>query len=89
MPPAMSRNFRTRTVQEAWNDGVNIGSSYPTAAEADVRNILKREDPTIGFIGFVRPSFGAYAHHCPTLQAQLWYSTLVAPQARPPALARR
>jgi dimethylaniline monooxygenase (N-oxide forming) len=32
---------------------------YPTAHDADVRQIWKRDDPTIGFIGFIRPGFGA------------------------------
>lgn len=32
---------------------------YPTAHEADVRQVWKRDDPTIGFIGFIRPGFGA------------------------------
>lgn len=32
---------------------------YPTSHEANVRNIWKDDDPTVGFIGFVRPGFGA------------------------------
>lgn len=32
---------------------------YPTAHDADVRQIWKRDDPTVGFIGFVRPGLGA------------------------------
>jgi dimethylaniline monooxygenase (N-oxide forming) len=32
---------------------------YPIASEADVREIWKRDDPTVAFIGFVRPGFGA------------------------------
>jgi len=32
---------------------------YPTASEADIRNIAKTGDESIGFIGFVRPGVGA------------------------------
>ena len=32
---------------------------YPVAADADVRQIWKANDPTIGFIGFIRPGLGA------------------------------
>jgi dimethylaniline monooxygenase (N-oxide forming) len=38
----------------------NHGSKpYPVAFDANVRHIWKDDDPTIGFIGFVRPGFGA------------------------------
>jgi dimethylaniline monooxygenase (N-oxide forming) len=32
---------------------------YPVAFDANVRHIWKADDPTVGFIGFVRPGFGA------------------------------
>lgn len=32
---------------------------YPVAFDADVRQIWNSDDPTVGFIGFVRPGFGA------------------------------
>ncbi|KAL7797308.1 FAD/NAD(P)-binding domain-containing protein [Trichoderma ceciliae] len=32
---------------------------YPVAFDADVRQIWKSDDPTVGFIGFIRPGFGA------------------------------
>ncbi|KAF4469344.1 hypothetical protein FALBO_3758 [Fusarium albosuccineum] len=32
---------------------------YPASSDADVRAIWKRDDPTVGFIGFIRPNFGA------------------------------
>lgn len=32
---------------------------YPVAFDANVRQIWKSDDPTIGFIGFIRPGFGA------------------------------
>jgi hypothetical protein len=33
-------------------------SNYPTPAQADIRSIWKSGDESVGFIGFVRPSFG-------------------------------
>jgi dimethylaniline monooxygenase (N-oxide forming) len=35
-----------------------LDSSYITSCEADIRNIWKSGDESIGFTGFVRPSFG-------------------------------
>ncbi|KAL7898208.1 hypothetical protein HDV64DRAFT_269308 [Trichoderma sp. TUCIM 5745] len=32
---------------------------YPTAWHADVRQIWSSDEPTVGFIGFIRPGFGA------------------------------
>lgn len=32
---------------------------YPTNFEADVRQVWSSDDPSLGFIGFVRPGFGA------------------------------
>lgn len=32
---------------------------YPVSHDADVRQVWSSNDPTIGFIGFVRPGFGA------------------------------
>ncbi|KAH8130931.1 hypothetical protein LI328DRAFT_13745 [Trichoderma asperelloides] len=32
---------------------------YPTAWDADVRQIWNSDEPTVGFIGFIRPGFGA------------------------------
>ncbi|KAJ8106861.1 hypothetical protein ONZ43_g6917 [Nemania bipapillata] len=49
------------------------------ADHADVRGIWKRDDPTMGFIGFLRPNLGTI----PTLaemQAQLWVLNLLAPE---------
>lgn len=37
----------------------NLGGSYPSASDANVREIWKRDDSTVGFIGFVRPNLGA------------------------------
>ncbi|KAI1144790.1 FAD/NAD(P)-binding domain-containing protein [Nemania diffusa] len=52
------------------------------APHADVRGIWRRDDPTVGFIGFLRPNLGTI----PTLaemQAQLWVLNLVAPERMP------
>jgi dimethylaniline monooxygenase (N-oxide forming) len=44
-----------------------------------VRGIWRREQPTMGFIGFVRPSLGAIPPLA-EMQAQLWVLNLVAPR---------
>lgn len=49
---------------------------YPTAAQADVRSIWSRADPTVAFIGFVRPALGAIPPLA-EMQAQLWVSRLL------------
>ena len=53
---------------------------YPHASDADVRDIWKRGDDTVGFIGFVRPAFGAIPSLA-ELQAQLFIMHLVQPSA--------
>ncbi|KAK3694510.1 hypothetical protein B0T22DRAFT_416637 [Podospora appendiculata] len=53
-------------------------SAYPLPADTDVRSIFCREDPTVGFIGFVRPGYGAIPPLA-ELQAQLWLLAQVAP----------
>ena len=55
-----------------------LGKGYPTAEEADVRDVWKRDDPSIGFIGFVRPSLGAIPPPS-EMQAQLWILRIAAP----------
>ncbi|KAG7410312.1 Dimethylaniline monooxygenase [N-oxide-forming] 2 [Fusarium oxysporum f. sp. raphani] len=47
-----------------------------------VRGIWRREQPTMGFIGFVRPSLGAIPPLA-EMQAQLWVLNLVAPRKLP------
>jgi dimethylaniline monooxygenase (N-oxide forming) len=37
----------------------NVDDHYATPSEADLRNVAKTGDETIGFIGFVRPGVGA------------------------------
>ncbi|KAI1050885.1 hypothetical protein LB507_009255 [Fusarium sp. FIESC RH6] len=42
------------------NTEYNAGrEAYPVSHDADVRQIWSTDDPTIGFIGFIRPGFGA------------------------------
>ncbi|OTA99750.1 hypothetical protein M426DRAFT_67200 [Hypoxylon sp. CI-4A] len=52
---------------------------YPVPENVDVRSIWSRDDPTVGFIGFVRPGYGAIPPLA-ELQAQLWLLNLMAPQ---------
>jgi dimethylaniline monooxygenase (N-oxide forming) len=49
---------------------------------ANVRGIWNREEPTLGFIGFVRPSLGAIPPLA-EFQAQLWVLQLAAPHRIP------
>ncbi|KAK3337641.1 hypothetical protein B0T19DRAFT_448055 [Cercophora scortea] len=60
-------------------DTASVDSSsqrpYPCANEANVREIWHASDPTLGFIGFIRPSFGAIPPLA-ELQAQLWVLNL-------------
>jgi len=39
-------------------DFMFLDASYPRFGDANVRNIWKESDPSVAFIGFVRPSFG-------------------------------
>ena len=55
---------------------------YPTPDKTDVRNVWKRDDPSVGFIGFIRPSLGAIPP-LSEMQAQLWITHLLAPQTIP------
>ncbi|KAG6040085.1 hypothetical protein E4U41_001426 [Claviceps citrina] len=55
---------------------------YPTPDGTDVRHIWRRDDPSVGFIGFVRPSLGAIPP-LSELQAQLWVTHLLAPHLLP------
>lgn len=64
------------------NDPDTSPLRYPTPEHADVRHIWKRDDPSVGFIGFVRPSLGAIPPLA-ELQAQLWTTHLLAPHKIP------
>ena len=60
----MTRDVRPDTVIFATGYRQEFGfldpeGQYPTAAEADIRNIARTGDESIGFIGFVRPGVGA------------------------------
>lgn len=59
--------------------------AYPTPDDTDVRHIWKRSDPTVGFVGFVRPSLGAIPPLA-ELQTQLWICHLLAPHRIPRTL---
>ncbi|RYP51121.1 hypothetical protein DL768_003468 [Monosporascus sp. mg162] len=54
-------------------------------SDADVRGIWRRDDPTIGFIGFMRPNLGAIPPLA-EMQAQLWVLHLLAPERIGPLL---
>ncbi|KAJ4862012.1 flavin-binding monooxygenase-like domain-containing protein [Trichoderma breve] len=55
---------------------------YPVAFDADVRQIWNSDDPTIGFIGFVRPGFGAIPPLA-EMQAMLFTTNLINRIPRP------
>ncbi|KAM0298665.1 hypothetical protein ACHAPM_008087 [Fusarium culmorum] len=55
------------------------GEDYPTCSDADVRCIWRHNDPTVGFIGFIRPGYGAIPPLA-ELQAQIWLMTLIKPE---------
>ena len=61
----------------AFFEGTECAGSYPTPDTADVRRIWKRDDPSVGFIGFIRPSLGAIPSLA-EMQAQLWIVNLLA-----------
>ncbi|RHZ46422.1 uncharacterized protein CDV56_104747 [Aspergillus thermomutatus] len=64
-----------------------IDDSYPLPDEADVRGIWKTGDETVGFIGFVRPSFGAIPPLA-EMQSQLWVLSLINKIPKPLGPAR-
>ncbi|RYP50897.1 hypothetical protein DL769_010891 [Monosporascus sp. CRB-8-3] len=54
-------------------------------SDADVRGVWRRDDPSIGFIGFMRPNLGAIPPLA-EMQAQLWVLNLLAPERVGPLL---
>lgn len=55
-----------------------LDSSYPTASDAKIRNIVAPEEPSISFIGFVRPGVGAIP---PIAEQQaMWWTALITGQ---------
>lgn len=59
---------------------------YKTPDEVDTRSIWQSSDPSVAYIGFVRPSFGAIPP-LSELQAQLWVTKLLAPHKIPRPLS--
>ncbi|KAH8658583.1 hypothetical protein BGZ61DRAFT_404172 [Ilyonectria robusta] len=57
-------------------DTSSSDNPYPTSTQADVRAVWKRDDPSVGFIGFVRPNFGAIPALA-ELQSMLFIQNLV------------
>lgn len=55
------------------------GQRYPIADEVNVRGIWHSDDPTVGFVGFLRPNLGAIPPLA-EMQAQLWVTHLLAPK---------
>lgn len=52
-----------------------LNSSYPTASDATIRNIIAPTEPSISFIGFVRPGVGAIP---PIAEQQaMWWTALI------------
>ncbi|KAJ5736875.1 Monooxygenase [Penicillium malachiteum] len=52
-----------------------LDPSYPTASDAQIRNIINPSHPDISFIGFVRPGVGAIP---PIAEQQaMWWTTLI------------
>jgi dimethylaniline monooxygenase (N-oxide forming) len=56
-------------------------TSYPSPSSASIRGIFEKSDPSVAFIGFVRPSLGAIPP-LSELQAQFWILHLL--NALPP-----
>ncbi|KAF9456454.1 FAD/NAD-P-binding domain-containing protein [Collybia nuda] len=50
-------------------------SNYPTPGDANIRNVVKEGDETVGFIGFVRPGVGAIPPLA-EMQAFFWITLL-------------
>jgi dimethylaniline monooxygenase (N-oxide forming) len=40
-----------------------LDNTYPRPEDADIRRVWKTGDETVGYIGFVRPSFGIHHAH--------------------------
>lgn len=59
-----------------------LDSGYPTTSDATVRNIISPSEPTISFIGFVRPGVGAIP---PIAEQQaMWWTALITGQMTMP-----
>ncbi|KAH8593605.1 hypothetical protein B0O99DRAFT_206776 [Bisporella sp. PMI_857] len=53
-----------------------LDETYPRPEDADIRRVWKTGDETVGYIGFLRPSFGAIPPLA-EFQAQLWVLALL------------
>ncbi|KAI8935412.1 hypothetical protein NX059_007992 [Plenodomus lindquistii] len=52
-----------------------LAPTYPTAADAVVRNIIAPDEPSVAFVGFVRPGVGAIP---PIAEQQaMWWTALI------------
>jgi dimethylaniline monooxygenase (N-oxide forming) len=59
-----------------------LDSSYPTASDATIRNIISPTEPSVSFIGFVRPGVGAIP---PIAEQQaMWWTALITNQMAMP-----
>jgi len=56
-------------------DFFDMSSEYATAGEADIRDVYKKGDETVGFIGFVRPGVGAIPP-ISEMQSMFWISII-------------
>ncbi|CAP65622.1 uncharacterized protein PODANS_6_11110 [Podospora anserina S mat+] len=63
-----------------------FSDDHPTPESLDTRSIWKSTDPSVAFIGFIRPSFGAIPP-LSKLQAQLWVVNLLRPGLVPRPLS--
>ena len=52
-----------------------LSPSYPTADQTNIRNIIKHDQPSIAYIGFVRPGVGAIPPI--TEQQAMWWTALI------------
>jgi len=53
----------------------DVAGKYPTASEADIRNVYKKGDESVSFIGFVRPGVGAIPP-ISEMQSMFWISII-------------
>lgn len=59
-----------------------LDPSYPTASDATIRNIISPKEPSVSFIGFVRPGVGAIP---PIAEQQaMWWTALITGQMSMP-----
>lgn len=67
-----------------------LDSSYatPNNGKLDVRDVLSSQDPSVAFMGFVRPGVGAIPPIA-ELQAMLWVGIIGGKCKMPPLLVRR